>query len=90
MGKKFTGPGNPLEVAGANVGISFNNTRKMYETMDAHRVVEWCKRSAPERHDALTEVMFRRYFQDGVDLTSRSVLLGIVDEVGLHVASWAP
>mmetsp|Transcript_105605 Transcript_105605/g.297106 ORF Transcript_105605/g.297106 Transcript_105605/m.297106 type:complete len:128 (-) Transcript_105605:121-504(-) len=54
----------------------------MYETVDAHRVVEWCKKTAPASHDALMEVMFRRYFQDGADLTGHEVLLQIVDEVG--------
>lgn len=54
----------------------------MYETADAHRVVEWCKKTSPARHDDLMEVMFRRYFQDGVDLTSQEVLLQLVDEVG--------
>eukprot|EP00747_Dinoflagellata_sp_TGD_P002997 gnl/TRDRNA2_/TRDRNA2_106577_c0_seq1.p1 gnl/TRDRNA2_/TRDRNA2_106577_c0~~gnl/TRDRNA2_/TRDRNA2_106577_c0_seq1.p1 ORF type:complete len:154 (+),score=33.95 gnl/TRDRNA2_/TRDRNA2_106577_c0_seq1:295-756(+) len=78
----MTQPGNPLEVAGNKVGISFNNARKIYETMDAHRIVEWCKKVAPQKHDALMEVMFRHYFQDGADLTKREVLLGFVDEVG--------
>eukprot|EP00440_Ansanella_granifera_P035597 gb/GFBE01038614.1/.p1 GENE.gb/GFBE01038614.1/~~gb/GFBE01038614.1/.p1 ORF type:complete len:156 (+),score=46.60 gb/GFBE01038614.1/:1-468(+) len=82
MGRKFGAPGNPLEVAGDKVGIKFNTGRKIYETMEAHRVVEWCKRTAPQKHDALMEVMFRRYFTDAADITQRDVLLGIVEEVG--------
>eukprot|EP00930_Biecheleria_cincta_P052625 TRINITY_DN37886_c0_g1_i1.p2 TRINITY_DN37886_c0_g1~~TRINITY_DN37886_c0_g1_i1.p2 ORF type:complete len:124 (-),score=34.93 TRINITY_DN37886_c0_g1_i1:20-391(-) len=49
--------------------------------MDAHRVMEWCKKTAPEKHDALMEVMFQRYFQDAVDLTKHEVLVSIVKEV---------
>lgn len=78
----FSKPGNPLDVAGAKVGISFNQSRKIFETVDAHRVVEWCKKVAPDRHDALMEVIFKRYFQDAADLTTHEVLLNIVGEVG--------
>jgi predicted DsbA family dithiol-disulfide isomerase len=88
--KLFLKPGNPLDLAGEKLGISFNNSRKIYETMDAHRVVEWCKKVAPEKHDTLMEVMFRRYFQDGVDLTKHDVLVGIVKEVdGLNAEECA-
>merc|ERR1719440_446697 len=49
--------------------------------MDAHRVIEWCKKVSPDKHDTLMEVMFRRYFQDAADLTQHEVLLGIVKEI---------
>lgn len=74
-------PGNPLDNAGSKVGISFNNSRNMVETMDAHRVIEWCKKVAPDKHDALMEVMFRRYFQEAANITDHGILCGIVKEV---------
>lgn len=77
----FSKPGNPLDQAGDKVGISFNKSRKITETVDAHRVVEWCKQKAPEKHDALMEVMFQRYFQDALDITNHKVLIDIVKEV---------
>mmetsp|Transcript_58844 Transcript_58844/g.140330 ORF Transcript_58844/g.140330 Transcript_58844/m.140330 type:complete len:186 (-) Transcript_58844:188-745(-) len=71
-----------LDEAGEKVGIKFNMDRKIYETMEAHRVVEWVKQTAPEKHDKLMEVIFRNYFTDAADITSHDVLLSIVDEVG--------
>lgn len=32
-------PANPLNVAGRRVGISFNNERRMHNTMDSHRLM---------------------------------------------------
>eukprot|EP00928_Gymnodinium_smaydae_P045802 TRINITY_DN30488_c0_g2_i1.p1 TRINITY_DN30488_c0_g2~~TRINITY_DN30488_c0_g2_i1.p1 ORF type:complete len:156 (-),score=26.84 TRINITY_DN30488_c0_g2_i1:297-764(-) len=88
MAQKFTGPGNPLEKAGSKVGISFNNNRKIYETGDAHRVIEWVKQTAHHKHNDVMEVMFKKYFEDGADITDHKVLLSIVDAVGgLDVAS---
>mmetsp|Transcript_61235 Transcript_61235/g.138501 ORF Transcript_61235/g.138501 Transcript_61235/m.138501 type:complete len:150 (+) Transcript_61235:307-756(+) len=74
--------GGRLDEAGQKVGIKFNMDRKIYETMEAHRVVEWVKKVAPEKHDALMEVIFQKYFTDAEDITSHDVLLAIVDEVG--------
>ncbi|CAE8637724.1 unnamed protein product, partial [Polarella glacialis] len=50
--------------------------------MDAHRVVEWCKQTAPEKHDALMEIMFQGYFEGAKDITNHEVLLKMVEDVG--------
>ena len=42
MGRRMnvSDPKNPLNVAGSRVGISFDNSRRMYNTLDSHRLVD--------------------------------------------------
>jgi len=79
MGK----PDNPLTTAGTKVGIAFNPSRRIIRTTEGHMLVEWCKRVAPEKEDLLMEVLFRRYFEQGQDLSQSAALLEAAEEAGL-------
>ena len=41
--ERFGKPDNPLNRAGERVGIKFNTTRRVINTLKAHRLVEYCK-----------------------------------------------
>lgn len=78
--ERYGRPGNPLDVAGLKVGIHFNPARRVIRTLDAHRVCEWAKSSAPDVADTLMERMFHAYFEGGKDLSKHAELLAVVAE----------
>lgn len=82
---KFGSPESPLNAAGQKCEppISFNATRRMVNTLDAHRVVEYCKKTTPELEDQLMEVLFKSYFESAEDVSQRSILKQCAGEAGL-------
>jgi len=82
---RFSAPGNPLDVAAAKVGITFEKKRRVIRTNAAHRLMEWVK-SNPSLHnkqDELMEKMFDSYFCKGNDLSQKDQLLRCVEAAGL-------
>jgi predicted DsbA family dithiol-disulfide isomerase len=80
---RFSGPTNPLDVAGAKVGIRFNRSRRVIPTMRAHRLMEFCNSTHPEKSSALMNILFRRYFEEAQDVSKVDVLLQAAIECGL-------
>lgn len=81
--ERFNKPNNPLETAGRGVGISFNKTRRFINTVDGHRLMEWCNQTHPDRANDLMEHLFRAYFQDAKDLSSVHELVNVAKSAGL-------
>lgn len=81
--ERFGVPGNPLDVAGEKVGIRFNKSRRFVNTMNGHRVMEWCNQNNPNKSDELMEAIFKAYFEDAKDISKVPELLSIVASVGL-------
>mmetsp|Transcript_9812 Transcript_9812/g.19561 ORF Transcript_9812/g.19561 Transcript_9812/m.19561 type:complete len:159 (-) Transcript_9812:126-602(-) len=82
---RFSTPGNPLDTAGAKVGITFNKTRRIIRTTDAHRLMEWAK-STPVLKAAANdfmEAMFKAYFEEAKDLSKHEELLDVAEGAGL-------
>ena len=80
---KFDSPNNPLDQAGRKVGISFNKARRVINTIDCHRVMDWCNREFPDKADLLMEKMFHAYFEEAIDLSVRENLIAVSVEAGL-------
>lgn len=81
--EKFSQPGNPLDQAGDRVGIRFNRTRRFVNTLNGHRLMEWCNKKHPDRSDALMEKIFHAYFEQGRDVSKTEVLTELASETGL-------
>jgi len=82
--QRFGQPGNPLDMAGSKVGITFNKDRKVLPTKKPHQIVEWTMATeGPKKVDELMEVLFRRYFVEGEAVNQHEVLLDAVEEAGL-------
>tara|TARA_B100000795_G_scaffold47375_1_gene31160 strand:- start:123 stop:695 length:573 start_codon:yes stop_codon:yes gene_type:complete len=84
---QFDRPDNPLDKAASKVGITFNKQRRIIRTADSHRLVEWCKATAPQQQDGLVEALFKAYFEDGKDLSQRAELVACADASGLDGAA---
>ncbi len=83
------GPGKGPEVysrvaaVGRTVDIpfAFENISVQPNTMDAHRLLNYAAREG--RQDDMSEVLFKAYFIDGVDLTDHAALADAAARAGL-------
>ncbi len=90
--KKFgesKGPSSIMDAlmeAGDELGIEFNFSRiaRMPNTLDAHRLIRWSHSAGCQPE--LVEIIFRRYFTDGADISDHAVLLDIARETGMDTA----
>ena len=76
-----------VAAVGREVGIdfAFDRITRQPNTLAAHSLIELA--GARGRQDAMAEALFRAYFLDGVDLTSRDNLLKIAASAGLDRAA---
>jgi len=86
MVARFSAPGNPLDTAGEKVGIKFNSSRRFINTIDGHRLMEWCNKEYPDKADGLMDSLFKAYFVDARDLSKTDQLVNIAEAVGLDGA----
>lgn len=72
-----------LRQRGAAVGFTFANqdTRRIYNTFDAHRLLHWAEDSG--RQHALKRALLAAYFTDGEDVGDHDVLVRVAEAVGL-------
>ena len=71
---------------GKSVGIvfAFNAVPRQPQTLAAHSLIQMSAESGDQ--DSLVEALFKAYFVDGRDLTSREELVAIASSVGLAAA----
>jgi predicted DsbA family dithiol-disulfide isomerase len=69
--------------AGKSEGIhfAFERIERTPNTLDAHRLIWLADQEGVQ--DAVVEALFRAYFTEGRDISSRQTLLDVVAEVGL-------
>ena len=72
-----------IRARGAELGFTFNQRNRVYNTFDAHRLLHWAAIEGSEEELALKYALLRAYFTDGVDVSSRGELARIAGEVGL-------
>jgi predicted DsbA family dithiol-disulfide isomerase len=84
FGKNGYGPmGDALRAAGLSVGIEFdlNRASRIPNTVDSHRLLSMA--ASVDRQPELSEVLFRQYFIDGLDIGDPDVLSAAAAEAGL-------
>jgi len=80
----FLYQGNPLDIAGSKVGITFNKSRRVIPTMLCHRAVEWSNKSNPtEKTDLFMEKLFSAYFESGFDVSKLDQILECAQQSGI-------
>lgn len=89
MLKKFgtadlSGMQNRLSTAGAENGVKFDFAKmtRVPNTFNAHRLI-WFAKNEDRQHE-LSEVLFRKYFFDGIDLSNNENLISAAEEAGLN------
>lgn len=82
----FGRPGNPLDIAGRKVGITFNSNRKIFPTMNCHRAVEWCSTMYPTLTNSFMEDLFHSYFTEAKNINSTDVILASASKVNLDTS----
>jgi predicted DsbA family dithiol-disulfide isomerase len=82
--QRFGDPNSQLMQAGRNVGIEFTNDRNAYPTIKAHSVIEYLKESDNEKANSAMEELFRRYFVQGENINSETVLTEVTSKYGVE------
>ncbi|MFO1350241.1 MAG: DsbA family oxidoreductase [Gammaproteobacteria bacterium] len=86
---KFGGPANARKIyervsaAGKAAGVDFNFDAipRTPNTVNAHRLIHWAEGAGLQ--DKMVEILFRKYFQDGLDIGAHAVLLDAAVEAGM-------
>jgi len=78
-----------LATMGSEAGIAFRFERiaRAPNTLDAHRLIRWAAPQALQTSTAMA--LFRRYFEEGEDISDAGVLTAAAAEVGLDAAAIA-
>lgn len=73
----------PVRAAGEGEGIPFAFERivRTPNTLASHRLIRWAGTAG--RQDEVVEMLFRRYFLEGADLSAHETLVGVAREVGM-------
>lgn len=78
-------PNNPLDNAAKPLGLTFLKDRLVVDTMNCHRLMEWCYQTQPLKANKLMELMFKANFSAGKNLALDEELLLVIDEAGLDI-----
>jgi predicted DsbA family dithiol-disulfide isomerase len=70
-----------IRARGAALGFTFNQRPRIYNTLDAHRLLHWA--GIERRQHALKQALFAAYFTDERDPSDREVLVDLARQVGL-------
>ena len=79
-------PNKHLMQSGREVGIQFNNQRRIYPTTKAHALMEYLKERDHEKANDLMEIMFHEYFENAQNINSADKLEELAVQVGVEAA----
>jgi predicted DsbA family dithiol-disulfide isomerase len=72
---------------GADLGFTFGQRDRIYNTFDAHRLLHWAEEQGLQRE--LKMALFEAYFTDGENPGSHDVLVRLAGQVGLDTTEAA-
>lgn len=75
--------GDTIREYGTAVGIDFRFDRveRSPNTLDSHRLIRWAGTAGCQ--NAMVDILFRRYFEDGEDIGSHNILAAAAAEAGM-------
>jgi predicted DsbA family dithiol-disulfide isomerase len=87
---KFGGPDGAEQVysrirqtaAETGLALDFDKIKRTPNTMDAHRLIRWAK--ATGNQTAVVDQLFRRYFENGEDISDHQILLDAAAAAGME------
>jgi len=66
----------------SGLDLKFNAIPRTPNTFDAHRLIRWAK--ATGNQTAVVQQLFRRYFEQGQDISDRETLLDVAESAGME------
>ena len=69
--------------------MRMDETSRIWNTFDAHRLLHWAGDAGPDRQKALKQALFRVHFTEGRNLTDAGVLTAAAADAGLDRAEAA-
>lgn len=66
---------------GEGIDFAFDKITRTPNTIDSHRLLHWAGQAGLQ--DAVVEVLFQRYFEEGADIGDREVLVAIAAQAGM-------
>lgn len=63
------------------IEIDYSKINRMPNTLDSHRLLKWA--AGADCEDAMADILFRRYFTEGQDISDHAVLIEAADEAGM-------
>jgi predicted DsbA family dithiol-disulfide isomerase len=84
--ERFLREGSPIEASAARVGLRLNPKRRMVPSLNAHRLVEWCKVEHTHHSELLVNNIFDAYYGEALDISNTKVLTEIARRSGLNPA----
>ena len=86
---KFGGPEGAQKVydriaqaaAEAGLDVDFSRIGRTPSTLDAHRLIRWARIEGLQQR--VVDILFRRYFTEGQDISDRKILADAAEEAGL-------
>ncbi len=73
-----------IRARGADLGFTFGQRDRIYNTFDAHRLLHWAEEQGLQRE--LKMALFDAYFTEGYNPGSHDVLVRVAGQVGLDAA----
>jgi predicted DsbA family dithiol-disulfide isomerase len=78
-----------LAQRGADVGVSFGTRSRVWNTFDAHRLLHWAGQQSRDAQKTVKRHLLAAYHRDGLDPSSREVLLQAAAAAGLDAEAAA-
>ncbi|AWV08585.1 DsbA family oxidoreductase [Marilutibacter maris] len=72
-----------LRERGEAVGFTFGERTRVYNTFDAHRLLDWAGAQSADRQRALKHALLHAYHGEGRDMSSHDVLVEVAAGIGL-------
>jgi len=66
------------------IEIDYSKITRMPNTLDSHRLLKWA--ATADCEDQMADILFRRYFKDGEDISDHAILIAAADEAGMDSA----
>ena len=64
------------------LALDFDGIKRTPNTFDAHRLIRWAK--ATGNQSAVVQQLFRRYFEQGQDISDHQTLLDVAESAGME------
>jgi len=78
--QNFGSPDSPLNQAATSLGFTFNTERRIVNSLNAHRLVEFAKER--DQGNKMMKILFSHYFENADDISQTSKLIEYGEECG--------